>query len=121
MMYSAFFIRRTRGAAMLPPQTINQKRRLIMFDEKLTAHLAELSKLEFSDDELSKMTGDMTEIIALMDKVCDYDPTVKPYTLDSIDYKELRRDNYSDSYPSEKILENADITKNDSFVVPKVV
>lgn len=92
-----------------------------MFDEKLTAHLAELSKLEFSADELSQMTRDMTEIISLMDKVCDYNPAVKPYTLDSVDYKDLRSDSYADSYPAERILENADITKNDSFVVPKVV
>ena len=92
-----------------------------MFDEKQTAHLAELSKLEFTAEELSKMTGDMTDIIALMDKVCDFDSSVKPYTLDSVDYGALRGDNYRESYPNGKILENASITKNDSFVVPKVV
>lgn len=92
-----------------------------MFDEKQTAHLAELSKLEFTPAELSRMTKDMTDIIALMDKVCDYDPAIKPYTLNSVDYEDLRKDNYKDSYPNEKILENAGNTKNDSFVVPKVV
>lgn len=92
-----------------------------MFDEKLTAHLAELSKLEFTPDELSKMTKDMTDIIALMDKVCDFDSAVKPYTLDSVNYNDLRRDNYKDSYPNDKILENAENVKNNSFVVPKVV
>ncbi|MGN0181846.1 MAG: Asp-tRNA(Asn)/Glu-tRNA(Gln) amidotransferase subunit GatC [Candidatus Ornithomonoglobus sp.] len=92
-----------------------------MFDEKLTAHLAELSKLEFTPEELSRMTKDMTDIIALMDKVCDFDPAAKPYTLDSVDYEDLRKDNYKDSYPNEKILENAKNVKNDSFVVPKVV
>lgn len=92
-----------------------------MFDEKLTAHLAELSKLEFTPEELSQMTKDMTDIIALMDKVCDFDPAAAPYTLDSVDYEELRKDTYKDSYPNEKILENADNVKNNSFVVPKVV
>lgn len=92
-----------------------------MFDEKLTAHLAELSKLEFTPDELSRMTKDMTDIVALMDKVCDFDPAVKPYTLDSVNYDDLRKDNYKDSYPNNKILENAKNVKNDSFVVPKVV
>lgn len=92
-----------------------------MFDEKLTAHLAELSKLEFNDEELARMTQDMTDIIALMDKVCDFDASVKPYTLDSVDYRDLRKDDYSESYPNEKILENAANVKNNSFVVPKVV
>lgn len=92
-----------------------------MFDEKLTAHLAELSKLEFTPDELSNMTKDMTDIIALMDKVCDFDPSRKPYTLDSVDYADLRKDNYTNSYPNKEILKNASNTKNDSFVVPKVV
>lgn len=92
-----------------------------MVDEKLTAHLAELSKLEFTPEELAAMTRDMTDIIALMDKVCDFDPSAKPYTLDSVDYEELRRDEHKPSYPNDKILENAKNTKNDSFVVPKVV
>jgi aspartyl/glutamyl-tRNA(Asn/Gln) amidotransferase C subunit len=92
-----------------------------MFDEKLTAHLAELSKLEFTGDELTKMTKDMTDIITLMDKVCDFDPSSKPYTLDSVDYENLREDNYNNSYPNDKILKNAKNVKNNSFVVPKVV
>lgn len=92
-----------------------------MFDEKLTAHLAELSKLEFTPDELSEMTKDMTDIISLMDKVCDFDTEAKPYTLNSVDYENLRKDNYKNSYPNNEILANAKNKKNDSFVVPKVV
>lgn len=93
----------------------------VMFDEKLTAHLAELSKLDFTDTELAKMTKDMTDIIALMDKVCDFGTDVKPYTLDTVDYNDLRKDEYVDSYPSSEILKNAENVKNNSFVVPKVV
>ncbi len=92
-----------------------------MFDEKLTAHLAELSKLEFTEAELAEMTRDMTDIIGLMDKVCGFENSVKPYTLDAVDYKDLRGDEYTDSYPSADILKNAGNVKNDSFVVPKVV
>ena len=92
-----------------------------MFDEKLTAHLAELSKLEFTDEELADMTKDMTDIIGLMDKVCGFNDGVNPYTLDPVDYADLRSDEHADSYPSNEILENAKNIKNDSFVVPKVV
>ena len=92
-----------------------------MFDTNLTRHLAELSKIEFNDDELNKMTEDMTDIINLMDKVCEFDSSKKPYALDAVDYKDLRKDEYRNSYPTEKITENAKNTKNNSFVVPKVV
>ena len=92
-----------------------------MFDEKLTAHMAELSKLSFTPEELTTMTKDMTDIIALMDTVCDFDPEIKPYALDAVDYEELRKDEYKDSYSTEKILENTENVKNNSFVVPKVV
>ena len=42
-----------------------------MFNSDLTKHLAELSKISFTDDELETMTEDMTSIIAVMDKVCE--------------------------------------------------
>ncbi len=92
-----------------------------MFDAEMTRHLAELSKIEFTADELEKMTADMTGIIALMDKVCGFDTSVKPYALDAVDYKELRSDSHEDSYDTEDIIRNADNVKNNSFVVPKVV
>ena len=92
-----------------------------MVDEKLTAHLAELSKLKFTGTELSQMTKDMTDIIALMDKVCDFDAGTAPYALDSVNYDNLREDTDKDSYPASDILKNAANVKNNSFVVPKVV
>ena len=81
-----------------------------MFNSDLTKHLAELSKLEFTDEELEQMTADMTNIIAIMDKV-----------LDAVDYKDLRADEHRNSYPTEEIVKNAKNVKNNSFVVPKVV
>ncbi len=92
-----------------------------MFNSDLTKHLAELSKIEFTDDELERMTSDMTDIIAIMDKVCNFDSAVKPYALDAVDYNDLRSDSHEMSYPTEKIIENAKNVKNNSFVVPKVV
>lgn len=94
---------------------------LIMFDEKLTAHLAELSKLEFNNAELERMTEDMAAIVGLMDKVRSFEADEKPYTAEPVSYGALRADNYNKSYPTEDILKNAANVKNDSFVVPKVV
>ncbi|MDY3972397.1 MAG: Asp-tRNA(Asn)/Glu-tRNA(Gln) amidotransferase subunit GatC [Clostridia bacterium] len=92
-----------------------------MFNSDLTKHLAELSKISFTDDELEQMTSDMTNIIAIMDKVCDFDTSKKAYALDAVDYNDLRADEHKDSYPTEKIVANAKNVKNNSFVVPKVV
>lgn len=92
-----------------------------MFNSDLTRHLAELSKISFTEDELEKMTEDMTSIIALMDKVCEFDTSKKPYALDAVDYNALRSDEFQNSYPAEDIIGNARNVKNNSFVVPKVV
>ena len=92
-----------------------------MVNEELTRHLAELSKIEFTDSECAAMTEDMKSIIALMDKVCEFDSAKKAYALDAVGYNDLRADKYMDSYPTERITANAKNVKNDSFVVPKVV
>ena len=92
-----------------------------MFDKKFTEHLAELSKIGFSDAELGDMAEDMTDVIALMDKVRDFDEAAEPYTPEAVGYGKLRVDRYTDSYPQSEILKNADMTKRGSFVVPKVV
>lgn len=92
-----------------------------MFNSDLTKHLAELSKIKFTDDELEQMTADMTSIIAVMDKVCGFDVSKKPYALDAVDYNDLLDDKHKNSYPTEEIIANAKNVKNNSFVVPKVV
>lgn len=92
-----------------------------MFSAEMTRHLASLSKITFTEEELEKMTEDMTDIIALMDKVREFDPGVKPYRLDAVNYSELRDDEWEKSYDAEDIVMNAKNVKNNSFVVPKVV
>lgn len=92
-----------------------------MIDIELTKHLAELSKIEFNQEELEKMTADMKDIINLMDKVCEFDSSKEPYALDAVKYKDLRADKHAPSYPTDKITRNAKNVKNNSFVVPKVV
>lgn len=92
-----------------------------MFDLELTAHLAELSKLAFTEDELKAMAEQMSDIVALMDKVKETDPSLPTYATDAVEYNNLRKDEAKPSFETEKILENAKNKKNSSFVVPKVV
>ena len=39
--------------------------------------------------KLEQMTADMTNIIAVMDKVCEFDTSKPAYALDAVDYKDL--------------------------------
>ena len=92
-----------------------------MIDINITRKLAELSKIAFSDNELGVLTEEMTEIIKLMDKVKEIESEGEACRLDAVDYDELRSDSVKKSYDTEKILENAEEVRGNSFVVPKVV
>ncbi len=92
-----------------------------MFDIELTKHLAELSKISFTDDELEKMNAQMGDIINLMDKVKNFNKNDKTYALDAVNYPNLRADEPQDSFDTDKILSNSKKVQNNSFVVPKVV
>ena len=92
-----------------------------MFDIELTKHLAELSKLSFTDDELEKVTAQMSDIIDLMDKVKDIDSKLDTFALPAVNYEDLRVDSSRPSLETDKILENAKAVKDNAFAVPKVV
>ena len=92
-----------------------------MFDVKLAAHLAELSKIEFTDAELEKITKEMDEIINLMDTVSDFEDTKKSANNTAIGLDEIRNDLKKPSSPREDILKNAAEKDSIAFTVPKVV
>ncbi len=92
-----------------------------MFDTELTKHLAELSKLTFTEDELKKVTAQMSDIIELMDRVKDIDPEQKTFALDAVDYDNLRTDASRPSFETQDIIKNAKAVKDNAFAVPKVV
>lgn len=116
----------------------------------MVSYLAKLSKLSFTNDELQSMANDMTSIIEVMDTVKEMDikydamknqnvyindlrPEIKDdYPSHPVNVKEiknnsrnnflneLREDVNKESFPTEKILQNA-VNSNNCFVVPKVV
>lgn len=116
----------------------------------MVQYLAKLSKLSFSDEELQSMANDMTSIIEVMDTVKEMDvkydamknqnvyindlrPEIKddypshPTDVEEVKkdsrnnfLNELREDINKDSFPTEKILQNA-TNSNNCFVVHKVV
>ncbi|MCD7741401.1 MAG: Asp-tRNA(Asn)/Glu-tRNA(Gln) amidotransferase subunit GatC [Ruminococcus sp.] len=90
-------------------------------DLEMVKYLAELGKLEFSDDALEKMAGDMTDIINLMDTIKEFDVEYDALKDNhNVGFNELRKDESKPSMATEKVLSNA-VNSADSFVVPKVV
>lgn len=90
-------------------------------DLEMVKYLAELGKLEFTDEELEKASADMTSIINLMDKIKEIDVTYDPLKDNKNVYlPDLREDKNAPSLATEKLLQNAKNQQN-CFVVPKVV
>ncbi len=87
----------------------------------MIAYLAELGKLHFSEEEMKQMAEHMTNIIEIMDTVKEIDIQYDALADNKNIYlNDLREDIKQDSFPTEKILQNA-IHDEDCFVVPKVV
>lgn len=92
-----------------------------MFDTKLTAHLAELSKLSFTKEELSQMTKEMDVIVDLMNEAQNFSLTQNPTANQPRELSEFRVDIPQESLKREKVLANAKEKSETSFTVPKVV
>lgn len=87
----------------------------------MIAYLAELGKLSFTPEEMEKMAAEMTSIIEIMDTVKEIDVEYDALADNKNIYlNDLREDVEADSFPTEKILQNA-VNDENCFVVPKVV
>ncbi|MCD7958169.1 MAG: aspartyl/glutamyl-tRNA amidotransferase subunit C [Ruminococcus sp.] len=90
-------------------------------DLQMIAYLAELGKLHFTPDEMETMAREMTNIIEIMDTVKEIDVVYDTEADNKNVYlNDLREDVKADSFPTEKILQNA-VQDENCFVVPKVV
>ena len=92
-----------------------------MIDLNLTAHLAELSGLDFSEDHLAEAAEQMEEIIKLMDKVKSFGEEAEAYRAKPTEYGNLREDDAAASPCTEKMLDNAKEKNSLGIVVPKIV
>ena len=90
-------------------------------DLEMVKYLAELGKLEFSEDALEKTANEMTDIIDLMDTVKEIDITYDALKDNHDVYlNDLREDLTAPSMDTKKVLQNA-VKSNNCVVVPKVV
>lgn len=90
-------------------------------DLDMVRYLSKLGKLSFTDEQLEKMADDMTDIIEIMDTIKEIDISYDPIKDNHNVYlNDLRKDIAADSFPTEKIFQNA-VNSENAFVVPKVV
>lgn len=85
-------------------------------------HIAKLSRLEFTDEELEKYTKDLYNIVNFANTLSEIDVTgVKP-TNHILDIKNVfRKDEVKPSYDRDLILKNAPTKAGGCVSVPKVV
>ena len=83
-------------------------------------HLAELSKLKFSEDELKEFSKDFESLVELADVVKN-STVIGSAQIISLDMESLREDKAKVSTPVETLLQNSPIVKNDSIVVPRIM
>ena len=85
-------------------------------------YIAKLSKLKISDENLEKMTNDMSNIVEFANTLSNIDITgVKP-TDHILDIKNVfRKDEAKDSVKRDDILKNAPESQGGCVSVPKVV
>ena len=90
-------------------------------DMKTIEHLCGLSKLSYDEEGMEKVMGEMSSIIDLMDEIKSFDLAYDD-TKDGneIRFADTREDVPEESYPTEKLLSNAENTDG-CYVVPKVV
>ena len=95
----------------------------MLIDEKITLKIANLAKLELTEQEVKEYSKDLTNILKWMEELKEVDVSgVDPVT--SVTKNELyeREDiAYKDTVEQEKILLNAPEKVGEYFTVPKVI
>jgi len=94
--------------------------------EKITRdevrHVAKLARLELSEADEEKMTGQMNQILSYMDKLNELDTGAIEATTQAIQVQNVfRPDEVRDSLPREGALSNALESDGVNFVVPRVI
>ena len=83
-------------------------------------HLAHLSRLEFSEEELKEMQGDMGKILDFVAQIDALDLSgIEPLTQMSDSVNVMREDRTKGMIQKEEALRNAPDANSDYFRVPK--
>ena len=90
-----------------------------MIDRQQVLHVARLARLELSEDEVERMSGELTGILGHIEKISELDLEGVPPTSHVVEVTNaVRADEPRQSWPREQILEQAPAVRDDGFEVP---
>jgi aspartyl-tRNA(Asn)/glutamyl-tRNA(Gln) amidotransferase subunit C len=90
-----------------------------MIDREQVLHVARLARLELTDDEVERMSGELTGILGHIEKISELDLEGVPPTSHVVEVTNaVRPDEPRPSWPRELILEQAPSVRDDGFEVP---
>ena len=85
-------------------------------------HVANLARLNLSEEELARMTGQLDTILSYVDKLDELDTTgVAPTTHAFSIQNAFREDVVQPSLPREEALANGPKQNEETFIVPKII
>jgi aspartyl-tRNA(Asn)/glutamyl-tRNA(Gln) amidotransferase subunit C len=90
-----------------------------MIDREQVLHVARLARLELGEDEVARMTGELSKILDHIEKISALDLDGVPPTSHVVEVPNaLRPDEPRASLPREVALSNAPAVDDDGFSVP---
>ena len=90
-----------------------------MIDREQVLHVARLARLELTDAEVERMSGELTGILGHIEKIGELDLEGVPPTSHVVEVTNaVRADEPRPSWPRELILEQAPAVRDDGFEVP---
>ncbi len=91
-------------------------------DEQLISRLEQLARLELSGEEKTRLTGDLNNILTMVEKLQELDTTgVEPLIYINETVNVLREDEVKNQVSREEALKNAPKSDGTYFKVPKVI
>jgi aspartyl-tRNA(Asn)/glutamyl-tRNA(Gln) amidotransferase subunit C len=90
-----------------------------MIDREQVLHVARLARLELSEDEVTRMTGELSAILDHIEKISELDLDGVPPTTHVVEVPNALRDDVPrPSLPRDVALANAPAVADDGFSVP---
>ena len=90
-----------------------------MIDREQVLHVARLARLELSDDEVTKISGELSNILEHIEKIGELDLDGVPPTSHAVEVSNaLRADEPRECLPREVVLEQAPDVADEGFRVP---
>ncbi len=90
-----------------------------MIDREQVLHVARLARLELSDEETERMAGELSGILAHVDRMSELDLEGVPPTTHVVEVTgALRADEPRPSWPRETMLASAPAERDGGFLVP---